>query len=95
MIKLVKKKKRQFLNNKNIEDKPEQLKIALNFLKKIDNFDLMLDKMMAVMARTRGGLNNPARQNYFNNRRFLAQKEIQQRRKPQIKIKLVFRRTRL
>ena len=41
------------------------------------------------MARTRVGLNNPACQDYFNNKRFAAPKEIQQRRTSQFKIKKV------
>ena len=41
------------------------------------------------MVRTRGGLNNPAHQDYFNNRRFAAQKKIQQRRNTRFKIKFV------
>ena len=41
------------------------------------------------MARTRGGLNNPTHCDYLNNRRFAAQKEIQQRRNARFKIKFV------
>ena len=39
------------------------------------------------MARTRVGLNNLGCQDYFNNRRFAAQKEIDQRRNYRFKIK--------
>ena len=43
------------------------------------------------MARTRGGLNNAARPNTFNNRRFFAAKEIANvhRRNHQIKTKFL------
>ena len=34
----ISKKIRQFLSNKNIEDKPKPLKIAFNFLKATDKF---------------------------------------------------------
>ena len=46
---------------------------------------------MKKMARTRGGLNNLARprQDYFENRRFAAQKEITQRSNARFKIKKV------
>ena len=44
------------------------------------------------MARTRGVLNNYNRNcNYFNNRRFAAAKEIQNRRISNFKIKFVLR----
>ena len=41
------------------------------------------------MARTRGGLNNQACWDYFNNRTFAAQKKMQKRRTAQFKVKLV------
>ena len=44
-----------------------------------------------MLARIRGGLNNPAHQDYFSNRRFTTQKEIQQRRNAELKIKFVLR----
>ena len=66
------------------------LKIALSVFNSFEKLYCTLFHKKK-MARTRGGLNNLARlrRDYFENRRFAAQKEIQQRRNARFKIKKV------